>query len=747
MEIKTNGKRNIILPDTSNKKKIVLKDINGEIVSYIKTGKNSGRITGIIPDVVFAELEDVPLRPVNSSALNIAKTLDLTDEVNLILEKQNAIRQAFGAVLDFKAEIEDRFLKNKEQTDIALSELAEVARNTGIINDERYEEIKDIDSAQNIDIEKIYSICRELSSKASLIEIDINNITNVLNAHEHEKQTKESLGLGKVDNTSDIDKPVSKAVQEALDEKVNKEELTEFAEYIERLKKRQGEIEDGIQSLGGICANPIPIGGKVGDVLMKRSDLDGDFWWAKPELPENATEEKAGIAKIATQEDASAGTDDTKIMTPLKVATVLSKESTKLKAQIDANADAILKTRNDLQAEIDENTGYITELQADTTTLRSDLDGLGDQVSGIEEKIPDTATSSNQLADKNFVNSSIATETATFKGTFNTLEELEAVSADNNDYGFVISKDTAGNTIYNRYKYNGSEWVFEYALNNSSFTASQWASINSGATQTNISQITTNKNDIVDLQNNKQDVISDLDTIRSGSGKGATAVQPSDLSTVATSGSYNDLSNKPTLGTMAYESASDYTKTSGLATVATSGDYDDLLDKPTIPSKTSDLNNDSGFITSSALSGYATENWVGQQGYITGITSSMVTTALGFTPYNSSNPNGYQENVIESIKVNGSALTPTNKAVDITVPSAVTESTVSGWGFTKNTGTVTSVNNISPIGGNVSIDLSVYQTTANLVTSVSSSSTDTQYPSAKCLYDLVGDVETLINAL
>lgn len=36
---------------------------------------------------------------------------------------------------------------------------------------------------------------------------------------------------------------------------------------------------------------------------------------------------------------------------------------------------------------------------------------------------------------------------------------------------------------------------------------------------------------------------------------------------------------------------------------------------------------------------------------------------------------------------------------------------------------------------------------SNKVTSLSSSSTDTQYPSAKCVYDLLGDVETLINAL
>lgn len=44
-------------------------------------------------------------------------------------------------------------------------------------------------------------------------------------------------------------------------------------------------------------------------------------------------------------------------------------------------------------------------------------------------------------------------------------------------------------------------------------------------------------------------------------------------------------------------------------------------------------------------------------------------------------------------------------------------------------------------------ELDDYQTTANLVTSVNSSSTDSQYPSAKLFYDTCGDIETLINAL
>lgn len=56
------------------------------------------------------------------------------------------------------------------------------------------------------------------------------------------------------------------------------------------------------------------------------------------------------------------------------------------------------------------------------------------------------------------------------------------------------------------------------------------------------------------------------------------------------------------------------------------------------------------------------------------------------------------ENVIETVKVNGTALTPdANKAVDVTVP---TESTVSGWGFTKNTGTYS-----KPSGGIPASDL------------------------------------------
>ena len=71
----------------------------------------------------------------------------------------------------------------------------------------------------------------------------------------------------------------------------------------------------------------------------------------------------------------------------------------------------------------------------------------------------------------------------------------------------------------------------------------------------------------------------------------------SSLATVATSGSYNDLTNKPTIPDVSnyYTKSETYNQTevnnllstkadtSSLSTVATTGDYDDLLNKPTIP--------------------------------------------------------------------------------------------------------------------------------------------------------------------
>lgn len=121
--------------------------------------------------------------------------------------------------------------------------------------------------------------------------------------------------------------------------------------------------------------------------------------------------------------------------------------------------------------------------------LSGDVSQIESNISDINVVIPTQASAQNQLADKNFVNSTVATNTAYFRGTYDSVAALEEYSGPltNNDYAFVVQYDTVKPeqiVSYSRYKYNSQteQWSYEYTLNNSSFTAEQWATINSGMT-------------------------------------------------------------------------------------------------------------------------------------------------------------------------------------------------------------------------------------------------------------------------
>ena len=214
-------------------------------------------------------------------------------------------------------------------------------------------------------------------------------------------------------------------------------------------------------------------------------------------------------------------------------------------------------------------------INAEATARQNADAALQAAIDLINSYIPAQASSSNKLADRDFVNSSIATATATFRGSYNVVTDLElsynathaqiqaalatkmsalSITPDNNDYAFVqIPTANATPTQIaktEKYKFNGSAWAFEYVLNNSGFTAAQWAAINSGATLEligKLSALPTNA-ELTELLAAKQNVIQDLATIRSGATAGATAVQPATLNTalsdtVAESGVYDVTAN------------------------------------------------------------------------------------------------------------------------------------------------------------------------------------------------------------
>ena len=292
-----------------------------------------------------------------------------------------------------------------------------------------------------------------------------------------------------------------------------------------------------------------------------------------------------------------------------------------------------------------------------------------ESVSGINALIPAQAAPGNQLADKAFVNSSISTATATFRGTYNLVTDLgltveathaatatalatAVVTADANDYCFVQvpSADSTPTVIASveRYKYDGSAWAFEYALNNSGFTAEQWAAINSGITSglvEKLSALPTNR-ELTTLLEGKQDTLTaganitiSNNTINATDTTYSTATTSADGLMSASDkskldkvigGEYNgklvrSVTQGPSCfnvwysdntddavflagtislydymfptGDSVYRALQEKADVTDLADVATSGSYDDLDDKPAIPTKTSDLTNDSGFLT------------------------------------------------------------------------------------------------------------------------------------------------------
>lgn len=170
-------------------------------------------------------------------------------------------------------------------------------------------------------------------------------------------------------------------------------------------------------------------------------------------------------------------------------------------------------------------------IDAEETRAKAAEKQNADDIDLIEAKIPAGASSENQLATEGYVNDKVATDSATFRGTFNLVSDLGLVptathsqiayslggdisTANNNDYAFVqipTSVETPTEIAkIERYKFDGEAWAFEYDLNNSGFTASQWSAINSGITNNDVTKLAalpTNA-ELTTLLNGKQNTLT-----------------------------------------------------------------------------------------------------------------------------------------------------------------------------------------------------------------------------------------------
>ena len=150
-----------------------------------------------------------------------------------------------------------------------------------------------------------------------------------------------------------------------------------------------------------------------------------------------------------------------------------------------------------------------------TSTLIGKISTNESAITTINGKIPSAASSSNQLADKDFVNSTVTTLLARYitssagGDSFATHAALVAgpyyldgtavttSNLHNNDYAMVMEDETHDNKPA-RYIWSGSQWSFQYVLNNTTFTQAQVDAMNSTITQNLVNTYSTHvaNNDI-----------------------------------------------------------------------------------------------------------------------------------------------------------------------------------------------------------------------------------------------------------
>ena len=302
---------------------------------------------------------------------------------------------------------------------------------------------------------------------------------------------KSTVGLDKVDNTSDKDKPVSDAVQLELDS-INtnlSSTQTDLSSFKEETNRNISDINSTItsevtrinQELQTTTNNINTLDGKVDDHINNQNN------------PHNVTKEQIGLGNVDNTSD---------LNKPI---------STQTQTALDGLNQTITNNFNNLNSSIENETERATlaeteistKLQQEMNTRVQEHAEIQGKIDTINTKIPNQASSTNQLADKAFVNSTINSSAAFFKGSFKSKAALDAVQwqttdsslenyVTNNDYAYVEADETHNNEAW-RYIYvkdNAvSEWQPQFRVNESPFTQAQLDAINSGATADLINSI------------------------------------------------------------------------------------------------------------------------------------------------------------------------------------------------------------------------------------------------------------------
>lgn len=368
---------------------------------------------------------------------------------------------------------------------------------------------------------------------------------------------------------------------------------------------------------------------------------------------------------------------------------------------------ATMATVTSNSALIEDNSDAIGTLSNLTTTDKTNL------VSAINEVKGDIPTNVSQLTNDSGYVKSTDISSYSVAGVLKS-GEVNSFGVNSSAYAYCdthtyanylnktnanfISKGTLENVITGKQLVNSTDLATKQdtlvsgtnikTINNQSLLGSGDITISGGqATDVQINGTSITSSNVADIQTNG--------TYNASSNKIATM---SDIPSVPTATS--QLTNDSGFITNTVNDLTNYTLTSNLATVATSGSYNDLSNTPTIPTKTSDLTNDSGYVTNTDYASASTGGVVKVPTY-SGLSVSSAGNLAGTTKtyadYSSaSNSLLISKGTLENVIV-GKDLTDIFYTETVTLASNITINAHSNYGSASQSKTISPRSGYKPI--------------------------------------------------
>lgn len=521
------------------------------------------------------------------------------------------------------------------------------------------------------------------------------HIADKTNPHE---VTKTQVGLGNVDNTSDLNKPISTATQTALNGKQNT--ISDLSTIRTNASNGQSAYNT-IQTYGDIVTYDASyfatsIQGQKADTALQPNDdiseLNNDAGYitsaSLPTVNNSTITFQKNNVTVGDFNLNQPNNETININVPTQASDVNALPDTTTIEDLTTTAqqNAINSgATSDNIGQIATNTSNLNSLQTTVTNNYNTLDGrITSEVSALNTAIT-TENTQRQAADSALQSQidAIVSSSDVFDivGTYAELQAYDISTVPVNDIIKVLVDSTHSNaaTYYRcvetggvkSWSYIGSEGAYYTKSESDSLFVEQTTTVNNKPLSNNITltasdvgalpSSTTIGNGILTIQNNSVDV--DTFGANATSNKTINIVTPTKTSDLTNDSGFIDssgLSNYATQTDLTNGLATKQDTISDLSTIrsnatngqsayTTIGGYGDIV-----------TYNASNFATSAQGDLADTALQQGDNisllnnnaGYITSITSSDVTTALGYTPYNSTNPNGYTSNVGTVTSVN-----------------------------------------------------------------------------------------------